>query len=84
MEGQGDLGAIRRDPERGLTTEVSPLFLTYFMVEWANVSQSPSKTRCVSCGGQMLAVEPVRDKKGVAFAGIVCHKCKTILWTRMG
>ena len=24
-----------------------------------------------------MSVEPVRDKKGVVFDGIVCHKCKT-------
>jgi len=29
-----------------------------------------------------MNVEPVRDKKGAVFDGIVCHKCKTLLWTR--
>jgi len=24
----------------------------------------------------------VRDKKGVVFDGIVCHKCKTLLWSK--
>ena len=55
---------------------------TYYMMNWAEVSQSPSATSCVSCGGDMLRVEPVRDKKGVVFDGLVCHWCKTLLWSR--
>jgi len=62
--------------------DVSPLFLTYFMMNWETVSQAPSATKCLSCGGAMMSVEPARDKKGVVFDGIVCHKCKTLLWTR--
>jgi uncharacterized protein with PIN domain len=58
------------------------MYQTYFMMNWGEVSQSPSTTRCFSCGGPMMSVEPVRDKKGVVFDGIVCHKCKTLLWTR--
>jgi hypothetical protein len=75
-------GVIYRDAKSGLRTEVSPLFLTYFMLDWSEVSQSPSATKCVSCGGAMMGVEPVRDKKGKVFEGIVCHNCKTVLWTR--
>jgi hypothetical protein len=30
----------------------------------------------------MMSVEPMRDKKGVVFEGLVCHKCKTVLWAR--
>jgi len=52
------------------------------MMDWGKVSQAPSATKCFSCGGAMMSVEPVRDKKGVVFDGIVCHKCKTLLWTR--
>ncbi|MDG6915730.1 MAG: hypothetical protein JRM86_01030 [Nitrososphaerota archaeon] len=75
-------GALRRDAERGLTTDVPPLFLTYFMVDWGEVAQSPSETDCLSCGGKMMAVERIRDKKGSAFDGIVCHGCKAVLWTK--
>lgn len=60
----------------------SLIFYTYYMVDWSTVSQSPSSATCLSCGGPMMTVEPVRDKKGVIFDGIVCHKCKTVLWTR--
>ncbi len=58
------------------------IFYTYHMIDWGKVSQSPSATQCLSCGGAMMCVEPVRDKKGVVYDGIVCHNCKTLLWTR--
>jgi len=60
----------------------SLMYQTYLMMDWAKVSQEPSATKCLSCGGPMMSVEPVRDKKGVVFDGIVCHKCKTLLWAR--
>lgn len=78
----GGTSAIRRDGKRGLVTDVSPIFLTYFMVDWEVAAQSPTDTDCISCGAKMMAVEPVTDKKGAAFGGLVCHKCKTVLWTR--
>ena len=62
----------------------SLIFFTYYMMDWDKVSQTPSSTRCLSCGGAMMSVEPVRDKKGVVFYGIVCHKCKTVLWSKKG
>ncbi|HUH99839.1 MAG TPA: hypothetical protein VLY65_02240 [Nitrososphaerales archaeon] len=58
------------------------IYHTYFMMDWEKVSQSPSTTKCLGCGGPMMDVEPMRDKKGVVFDGIVCHKCKTLLWSR--
>jgi hypothetical protein len=60
----------------------SLIFYTYYMMKWDEVSQSPSDVRCLSCGGAMMNVEQVRDKKGVVFEGIVCHGCKTLLWNR--
>jgi len=65
-----------------LDTDISPLFLTYYMMDWGKLAQGPSPTRCMSCGGPMMSVEAVKDKKGVVFDGIVCHKCKTLLWSR--
>ena len=47
---------------------------TYFMMDWAKVSQEPSTTNCMSCGGTMMSVEPIRDKKGVVFDGIYAGK----------
>jgi len=55
---------------------------TYFMMNWHELRQEPSERKCVSCGEKMLNVEPVRDKKGLVFEGLVCHKCKTVLWAR--
>ena len=60
----------------------SLIYFTYYMMDWGKVSQSPSATRCLSCGGAMMSVEPARDKKGAVYDAIVCHECKTLLWTR--
>jgi hypothetical protein len=58
------------------------IYYTYYLMDWGKVSQTPSATNCVSCGAVMMSVEPVRDKKGVVFNGLVCHKCKTLIWSR--
>jgi hypothetical protein len=58
------------------------IFFTYFMMDWAKLGQEPSETACMSCGGKMMRVEPIVDKKGVVFEGLVCHNCKTVLWSR--
>ena len=58
------------------------IYQTYFMMDWAKVEQWPSETRCMTCGGDMMSVEPARDKKGLVYEGLVCHKCKTVLWAR--
>jgi len=60
----------------------SLIFYTYYMMKWDEVAQHLSAMKCLSCGGEMMSVEPVKDKKGVVFEGIVCHKCKTLLWSR--
>jgi len=60
----------------------SLIYQTYWMTDWKKVAQSPSSTTCVSCGAKMSAVEPVRDKKGLVYDGLVCHNCKTLLWAR--
>ena len=58
------------------------IYQTYYMMDWRNVRQEPSDTTCVSCGQKMMSVEPVKDKRGLVFEGLVCHKCKTVLWAR--
>lgn len=58
------------------------MYSTYFMMDWTTLSQAPSATKCLSCGETMNSVEPIRDKKGVVFDGLVCHKCKTVIWAR--
>lgn len=73
---------LYRDAELGLRAATSPLFLTYHMLDWGSLAQKPSPTRCVSCGGEMMSVEPVRDEKGLLYDGLVCHHCKSLLWSR--
>ena len=58
------------------------MHFTYFMMEWDKLSQQPSATKCMSCGEAMMSVEPIKDKKGVVFDGLVCHKCKVVIWGR--
>jgi hypothetical protein len=63
----------------------SLIHYTYYMMDWANVPQRPSETRCLSCGGlMMVTVDPMSDKRGAKFDGLVCHGCKTVLWARRG
>jgi len=58
------------------------MYSTYYMMNWAKLSQEPSGTSCMSCGEKMMTVEPIIDKKGVVFEGLVCHKCKSVIWAR--
>jgi len=56
---------------------------TYYMLDWNSVKQiQSSDDRCTTCGGPLNRLEIVRDKKGKEFEGIVCHRCKTVLWVR--
>jgi hypothetical protein len=73
--------AVERD-EKGLKTGISPLYLTYFMLDWTGIAQAPADIECMTCAGQMVKAEPVRDKKGAVFDGIVCHHCKAVIWSR--
>ena len=59
-----------------------PIYITYFMVDWKNVAQSPSDDRCITCGGAMFLVEPITSKRGVKYEGRVCHNCKSLYWVR--
>lgn len=58
------------------------LFRTYYMMDWKTVGQTVSDRLCVSCGGKMKKVGPVRDKKGLVYEGLVCHKCKVVFWLK--
>jgi hypothetical protein len=65
-----------------MKTDVSPMFLTYFMLDWAKIKQSPSDQRCTLCGKAMAKTEEVEDSKGVRYEGYVCHPDKQVLWVR--
>lgn len=58
------------------------LFQTYYMVDWEKAVQSKSASKCVTCGGEMKKVAPVRDRSGRLYDGMVCHHCKTVFWVR--
>jgi hypothetical protein len=73
--------AVERDAA-GLKTSVSPLFLSYFMLDWTKVGQTPASPKCLQCGGAMMNAEPLRDKRGTVFDGLVCHHCKSVIWSR--
>jgi uncharacterized protein with PIN domain len=60
----------------------SLVHFTYYMMDWAKLAQKRSATRCISCGGQMMSVEPIRDRRGTEYEGLVCHSCKSLLWSR--
>lgn len=59
------------------------IFRTYYMMDWKTVLQSSSDRRCITCGSEMKKVEPVRDKKGLVYEGLVCHNCKSIFWLKL-
>jgi hypothetical protein len=65
-----------------LKTDVSPLYLTYFMLDWDKVQQSPCDQKCAECGGAMSKTEPVVDSKGLEYEGYVCHLDKRVVWLR--
>jgi len=60
------------------------VFLTYHMLDWSKVEQSPAEQRCVQCGGAMVKVGPMEDMKGEKYDGLACHPCKRVIWVRAG
>jgi uncharacterized protein with PIN domain len=69
-------------PELEIDEAGELLFRTYYMMDWATTTQVGTDRLCVSCGGEMKKVEQVRDKKGLVYEGIACHKCKAIFWLK--
>ncbi|MDE1858728.1 MAG: hypothetical protein KGI26_06665 [Thaumarchaeota archaeon] len=67
-----------------MKTEVSPMWLTYFMVNWDEVGQVVSDQRCTDCGGPMKKTEPFIDAKGLSYEGYVCHQDKRVTWLKVG
>ena len=66
-----------------MKTEVSPIWLTYFMVKWGEVMQFESDQRCTDCGRPMKRTEPFTDAKGVSYEGYVCHPDKRVTWLKV-
>lgn len=66
-----------------MKTDVSPIFLTYFMVRWEAVQQHETEQRCQTCGGPLSRTEEVVDGKGARYEGFVCHSDKQVTWVRL-
>ncbi|MDG6902626.1 MAG: hypothetical protein JRM80_11810 [Nitrososphaerota archaeon] len=67
-----------------MKTDVSPMWLTYFMVKWDEVAQSESDQKCTDCGAPLKKTEPFTDGEGLSFEGYVCHRDKRVTWIRTG
>jgi len=65
-----------------MKSDVSPMFLTYFMVNWDKIEQRQSDQKCTQCSGPMNKTEEVIDQKGLRFEGYVCHADKSVIWVR--
>ena len=65
-----------------MKTEISPMWLTYFMVKWDEVTQFASDQRCTDCGKPLKRTEPFTDPKGVGYEGYVCHLDKRVTWLK--
>jgi len=58
------------------------IFHTYYMIDWRTTPETAAEKHCITCGGAMMKVGPVRDKKGLVYEGFVCHGCKSIFWLK--
>ena len=76
-------GAPPTKAQSGMKTNVSPMFLTYFMVKWGEVKQRESGQKCTLCGKALMRTEVVTDTKGINYEGFVCHPDKQVTWVRL-
>ena len=65
-----------------MKSNVSPMFLTYFMINWEKMEQHQSDQKCTLCGRPMNRTEEVIDQKGLRYEGYVCHADKSVIWVR--
>ena len=66
-----------------MKTEVSPMWLTYFMVKWDEVTQYESDQKCTDCAGPMKRTERFTDGKGLSYEGYVCHADRRVTWLKV-
>ncbi|MDG6937282.1 MAG: hypothetical protein JRN42_01900 [Nitrososphaerota archaeon] len=66
----------------GLKTDVSPMWLTYYMVDWSAIKQEQTEQRCTICGRTLSRTETVTDGSGPGFVGYVCHADKQVTWVK--
>ncbi|HUI23480.1 MAG TPA: hypothetical protein VLY82_03700 [Nitrososphaerales archaeon] len=65
-----------------MKSNISPMWLTYYMMKWAEVEQTPSDQKCTMCGQQLMKTETITDEKGMNYEGYVCHADKQVTWMR--
>ena len=65
-----------------LKSDVSPMWLTYYMVKWEDVKQEPTDQNCTLCGGPLSRTEKVFFGKESTYEGYVCHEDKQVTWVR--
>jgi hypothetical protein len=58
------------------------IYVTYYMIEWDKVKQELSEMKCVECGNALYETEYFEDKRKKRFRGMVCHKCRRVLWLK--
>ncbi|MDG6985312.1 MAG: hypothetical protein JRM73_01015 [Nitrososphaerota archaeon] len=67
-----------------MKSDVSPMWLTYFMVKWSEVRQYDSDQKCTDCGREMKKTEPFTYGESPGYEGYVCHADKRVTWVRTG
>jgi hypothetical protein len=65
-----------------MKTDISPMWLTYFMVKWDETEQHPSDQKCTLCGRELMKTERLTGPKGESYEGYVCHADKQVTWVR--
>jgi len=65
-----------------LKTNISPMWLTYFMIKWDEVKQNESDQKCTVCGKPLKKTEAITDEKGRRYEGFVCHIDKQVTWVK--
>lgn len=65
-----------------MKTDVSPMWLTYHMVDWKKVRQEEAEQKCTLCGRPLMRTEKVTDGRGPAYEGYVCHADRQVTWVK--
>jgi hypothetical protein len=74
---------LTADEAGNMKTDVSPMFLTYFMVKWDEIGQRESDQKCSACGRIMMKTETFTDQTGSNYQGYVCHTDKRVTWLKV-
>ncbi|MDG6920235.1 MAG: hypothetical protein JRN44_00560 [Nitrososphaerota archaeon] len=65
-----------------MKSDVSPMWLTYHMVDWKTVSQEETELRCTLCGGRLMKTEVFTGETSQGFVGYVCHADRHVTWVK--